>query len=236
MEFKGGKRITTLVKAVPGIHWEERRGTQEEAIEYCKKDGRWQEDGTKKEHDKDSNQGKRTDIEKLMDSVKIGQGELELFENHPSVYFRYPKSVDRYRALITTRALPQFQVRDCRWYYGLPGTGKTRAALEEFPNAFILTQGNTGYWWTGYEGQTEVIVDDYRGGMSTSFLLRLTDGYRVQVPVHGGQVFLMAYTIIFTSNGTIDEVLRDPCLESNAAFKRRVPIIKLFERSNEQSI
>ena len=37
IEFKNAKRLSTLKKINPRIHWEIRRGNQKAAIQYCKK-------------------------------------------------------------------------------------------------------------------------------------------------------------------------------------------------------
>jgi RNA helicase len=47
--------------------------------------------------------------------------------------------------------------RDCRWYYGKAGAGKTRRAVAEFPEAYMKLSNK---WWDGYQGQQAVILDD----------------------------------------------------------------------------
>ena len=45
----------------------------------------------------------------------------------------------------------------CLWYWGAPGTGKTRKATAEHPDAYKKLQNK---WWDGYQGQDVVILDD----------------------------------------------------------------------------
>lgn len=48
VEFASAKTFTAVTKAAPkGIHWEYRRGSQKQAIEYCMKDGEFTELGDK---------------------------------------------------------------------------------------------------------------------------------------------------------------------------------------------
>jgi len=58
-EYDFSKKIAALYKKWHGAHIEPRKGSQEEAIAYTKKEGDWTEFGTKK------TAGRRTDIERV---------------------------------------------------------------------------------------------------------------------------------------------------------------------------
>lgn len=56
-------------------------------------------------------------------------------------------------------------------------------------------------WFDGYEGQDDVLMDDYQCSMlDREFFLRLLDRYPMQVPVKGGFVEWRPKRIIITSN------------------------------------
>jgi len=93
---------------------------------------------------------------------------------------------------------PSATIRTCKVFYGATGTGKTRRAFEELPNAYWKTP--TTKFWCGYRGQEHVIVDEFRGVIDIAHLLRWVDRYPVIVETKGSARPLMATTFIFTSN------------------------------------
>lgn len=85
-----------------------------------------------------------------------------------------------------------------RWYWGQTGTGKTRTAREEFPDAWV--SGKSLKWWYDYDRHQEVIIDDFRPEYcSFSELLRILDRYPYTVETKGGHRQLLANVIIITA-------------------------------------
>jgi hypothetical protein len=85
------------------------------------------------------------------------------------------------------------------WYYGATGTGKTKRAMEEMPEDRYVCM-DTDRWWEGYDGHSNVIIDDMRKDFCKfKRLLRLLDRYECQVECKGGSRQLRARKIIITS-------------------------------------
>ena len=83
------------------------------------------------------------------------------------------------------------------FFYGKTGSGKTRTAFEEFPKIYTPLSYK---WWEGYEGQTEVLIDDFRKDWCKFHeLLKLLDRYPFKVEAKGSHHQLMATTIIITA-------------------------------------
>jgi len=86
---------------------------------------------------------------------------------------------------------------------GGTGTGKSRIAM--LLSAF-LGQESTYWappdlkWMDGYSGQPLVIIDEFRGGVPPSRILRLVDRYPLQVEIKGGFAQWKPHLVIFTSN------------------------------------
>jgi len=106
-------------------------------------------------------------------------------------------------------------VRSVTVLWGPTGTGKTRRAWELGGVDAYPKIPNTKFW-DGYQGQKAVIIDEFRGDISISNLLRWFDRYPVLVEIKGSSTVLLADTIILTSNldprawyPDIDEPTRD---------------------------
>lgn len=224
VEFKSKKRGTTLYKAFPKVNFEIAKGTAEQNITYCGK----QEVFIKYGEPKIKEQGKRNDINDAMGDIKKGMSEIEIFEKHPAVAFKYLKGMDRYRSLCQKEARKGYNKKEVIVYWGGTRTGKTRAVMEEHPDAFIVSEGVTGFWWTGYDDEEVVLLDEFRGNIPLSQLLRILDGYAVQVSVHGGSKYLNAKKIFITSNVDPELWYKNCDEESKKALKARFNKVKYF--------
>lgn len=121
------------------------------------------------------------------------------------------------------------------WCYGKSGSGKTRWAVETFPdNVIIHNQNSSGrYWFDGYEAQECVILDDIRkGSYQYNDLLSLLDRYKMEVPIKGGHRPWLPKVIVITCPWDPYELWgktkRDGLIEENDNFDqllRRIDIV-----------
>jgi len=84
-------------------------------------------------------------------------------------------------------------------FCGRTGTGKSRrawteAGLEAYP------KDPRSKFWDGYQGQNHIVIDEFRGGIDVSHLLRWCDRYPVRVEIKGSSTCLTAGRIWITSN------------------------------------
>lgn len=172
-------------------HIEPRKGTQEEAIVYCQKEGAWKELGTKKAP------GTRSDLKEAT-SLLRSTGDIEDVKRAmPEVYVRYHKGLEALvrPVLVARRVKPQV-----KWYWGSTGAGKTRRAIIESKEDFYIKDPST-MWWDGYRGQSTIIIDDFRKWhKGYADLLRLLDWNPYYEQVKGGFIHINSPHIIITSN------------------------------------
>lgn len=78
------------------------------------------------------------------------------------------------------------------------------------------------YWFDGYAGESAVLFDDYglTNKVNWCFLLHLTDGYEIRIPVKGSFCVWKPTTVIFTSNTHWHDWY--PEVIDKSAFERRI--------------
>lgn len=103
------------------------------------------------------------------------------------------------RAICSDHEKPVGMVRTCHVYWGPTGTGKSRAAWEAASVDAYPKDPRTKFW-CGYQGQANVVIDEFRGGIDIGHVLRWLDRYPVIVEVKGSSRRLDATDIWITSN------------------------------------
>lgn len=196
VEFKEKVGFNTLKKRFPKVHWENRKGTSQQASDYCKKEGNnIFEEGTM------SAPGKRNDLDKVREQLKSDDATLRhITETATScqsirfaqIYLNYHEQQRNFKPIVT-------------WLYGKSGTGKTyRARADATARGFgdsIHTQMDNCKWWDGYDAHKVVIIDELRSTFCTYVrMLNILDRYPCRIECKGGSRQLLATHIYITSN------------------------------------
>lgn len=216
---------------LPGCHLEVRRGTHEEARQYCRKEESRIPGSLPVEIGDPPAQGSRTDLTALK-SVLIDRGLLGAFETDFTSTVRYYRGFERYLSLIgesRSKDTPQ----EAYYYYGPPGTGKTRAVWESVPDSdrvYACPTSSGKPWFDGYRPgyHTVILVDDYRGQWPVPFFLQFLDRYKLLLPVKGSHIHMGRAKIFVTSNEPIETIYGDQPAVTIAAIRRRFIEIKRF--------
>lgn len=231
LEFARSVRISWLQQqpCIAGSHFERRRGTREQARDYCTKaDSRV--DGPFETGELPNQQpGRRSDILDVKDCIDSGASELEIAETHFSTWSRCFRAIERYRRLRTGTIRRDAPLVD--FVYGPSGAGKSRFASELDTHERTYWKPR-GLWWDGYDSGTHstVILDDFAGNfMSYTDWKRLCDRYPLLVETKGGQVDFMGQRIVITSTKPPSEWWSDKVPVDLAEITRRISRVIHFD-------
>lgn len=197
IEMSRSMRLTWLKTNLPGFetaHLEPRMGTREQARAYCMKpetrigevfeSGDWESGG----------QGTRVDIAALKELVDKGATDEAIWDAMPLMYLKYNRAIKDAKRLKT-------KCRDWKTevivLIGKPRLGKSKYCLDNAPKAYWKQRSQ---WWDGYEGQEDVVIDDYYAWLPWDTLMRILDRYPLLVETKGGQSNFVAKRVFITSN------------------------------------
>jgi hypothetical protein len=203
--FKRKLRITQLKKLPHGakyFHWEKRRGTREQARDYCMKEDT-REDGPVEIGEMPvSEQGKRSDLHRIAELITGGTPMSEIYadpHNAPAL-IRYGRHFDSYIGrCLQYRPRP---VPDVILFYGPSGCGKTSYVYDTYSSIYRVPAGNN-VWFSGYTGEATILWDDFTGAAShcrLDLFLQATDRYPLQVGTKGSHTSLINKTFCITTN------------------------------------
>lgn len=234
MRFKAAQRSI----GCPTAHIEERRGSRDQAREYCRKldtaagpfieYGEWRDVG----------QGARNDLQEVARLVADGASLAQLAGSHPVQVIKFGKGI---ASLIQLNAPKRRDRTELYLHIGVSGAGKSFSANNEWraehPDWSIYWfNWQNGWWWDGYHGEQVVIIDNVppaknNGGkpfMSYDALCRLADEYDLQVPVKGSMANFAAKRIYITS--TANYASWWPDRSDYKELERRLTKIRRYSR------
>lgn len=217
----------------PRFHLEPARGSLESNVEYCSKSESRDTDAGFGfiEHGErstcegtGSGSGTRTDLAVIAKRLRDGESESSIAEDHPASYIMYTRGI---RSLAQQYVHRRSFKSIVYWYWGPTGTGKTRAAAEEAPDAYWKSSAHQ--WWDGFDGTSDVIIDDYRASFCQfNELLRLLDRYPYQVQYKGGCMQFCARKIFITAPKDPRSCWDSRTEEDIAQLERRIDHVKYF--------
>lgn len=216
--YKNGKTWPTMEKKLPkGTHFERADKSATINQKYCSKEGDFQEWG------EIPIQGKRNDIVRTREALEDGtslRGVISGATNCQSIQYalKWLTYLEQERKWKT----------EVHWYYGSAGSGKSKKAFEENPDAYWCTKNNE--WWDGYDGHSTVIIDDMREDFCKwQELLRICDRYPLKVAIKGGFRSFLAQKLIITSPKSPKEMYQYRTKEDLHQLHRRVDVIINFD-------
>lgn len=207
LECAGQKARRTLSKAFPRAAFFPAKGSAEQNITYCSKEGKFFEDGenplTPAEDGSLKGQGRRNDIHRVKQIIAEGGGMADIIDECSS-YQSLKAGELLLKYAEPTRAVKPVVV----WIHGPTGTGKSALASEIAPDAWWTAKSLK--WWDGYDAHANVVIDDFRADYCTFHeLLRILDRHPYRVETKGGSRQLLATRVVITSPYPPENVYRE---------------------------
>lgn len=215
--LKRKQRLTGLKKLLPDqVHLEVMRGTLEHNARYIRKEG-----GPIEQFGSAQNGAGHTKVaEDIMLQIREGKSDLDIMAAIPSA-FHAQRNMESFRFKWQAKQAQEWRNLEVRVYWGDTGVGKTKLARSMMPNCFMIHL-SAPEWWDGYDGHTELLIDDYDSGISCVRLLNILDGHPCRLPVKGGFRWALWTKVFITSNSPPVEWHAKAKTVHHAAMMRRI--------------
>lgn len=165
--YKNPQYLDSLKNKIKRWHLEPQWADNDSvAINYCKKENVAFTFG------EPPRQGKRNDIELVYEKVKAGTNVDEIVMEFPSVYNQCHRTLHKMEDILMRKKYRNSMTQG-EWLFGPTGVGKSKYAFSDLENTYIYPYDNG--WWDAYRQEKIVVIDEFRGQLTFSELLRMVD-------------------------------------------------------------
>lgn len=173
-----------------------------------------------------SSQGKRTDLNALIEGVRAGRSWVDLLADNAHTLARFDRFFDRLRREIVPHRTEAPRVIIIT---GPTGTGKSHYArtLHPLGEEAVFRKNPDSRYWFDYKGQPIVSIDEFTGQIPYTTLLQLCDKYPTSVPTFNFMEKFVSSTIVITSNVEFENWFP---LQDLSALRRRVTSFLRFDQ------
>lgn len=233
----GAVQMTWLkTRGFARAHLAPAKGSLQVAIDYCKKDGDFEEFG------EFVTQGTRTDLWDFKRRIEKDEIPVEIAEDpaHFTTYIKFHNGLEKYshhhqaKRIRVDRRMPKVYIR-----IGDSGSGKTRWLDDEFGlDGWARMPNPTGNWWitpTVSRART-VLIDDVGPAKvpKVEEFLEWTDRYPLEFNSKGGHLWWKPENIVFTSNVHYLGWWKNLTDHHKVAVERRIYRIDLVYKDQEE--
>ena len=150
--------------------------------------------------------------------INFGMFMKEIANTHPGLYRRYHKAF-KYDQMIRKDRHRTWKT-EVYILCGPTGIGKSAWCMEKAPNAFWKQRGEL---WCDYDGQEDVVIDEFDGWLPLETMAGLMDHSPMMVETKDGATHFMAKRIFITSSlKSWEDFYNWPSEERKKGFKWRI--------------
>ncbi len=199
IELKKAVRLSRM-KTLFGdrYHFEARRGTQAQAIAYCKKAESRLANGFVWTYGSPKRGGTAGKFSDVVTALKNGMDIEEAEDQFTEHFVMWKDKLQDYALKI--KGIRNWAT-DIHIYVGKSGTGKTYTAQHEDEDYYVVPWPMGGrWWWPGYTGQNTVVMDEFRHQIKLDVMLKMMDRYDWHLESKGRNFHFCSKKIIITTN------------------------------------
>lgn len=246
LEDTKAMRFTSVKKTFPSMHIEPTKGNKNQAEDYIKKRGRFEEKGEQVIYvnqigEIKGSQGSRRDLEIIEELILQGKTPCEIMDMSFS-YRRYEKMIkDAYFAK-RNKETPFVRSVTVVYHVGESGSGKTFVA-----NKIVEKHGEDSLYFVNdyqnggmdlYNGQPFLFMDEFRGQIPFFQLLAWLDCYKVQIHARFSNAYSLwnevhISTVLPPENLYSNMVLENRDIDTKAQLFRRISTIVYHWKEND---
>lgn len=198
--YHNATTFDSVKKQFPRAHIEAVKGTPEQNIAYCSKEGDFIEVGERPVTQKRKGELGKEYWDEVVKKAKTGA--MEEIDSHVFLrHYRTLKSIEK----DYMPSVPDADDTCGIWYYGDTGSGKSRTAREKYPNPYLKMCNK---WWDGYQKQPFVLMEDFdKAHIHLGHHLKLwADRYAFLAESKGSAHQIRPLVFIVTSNYHPEEI------------------------------
>lgn len=233
--FRNAVEFKSLQKPFYGAHIEAAHGSNQENLDYIRKQGKWEQDEKKEtnipetfeeygELPPDRAEGKK-ETEQIYAMIKDGASDFEILEAYPNAMNKLDKVSRTRQTILYENYKNVFRELDVTYIWGAAGVGKTRSVMDKYSYGNVYKVTDYMHPFDGYVWEDVLLLDEYRSNFTIGDLLNFLDGYPLVLPCRYANKQACYTKVYIISNIPLEQQYPNIQAEQPAtwaALKRRI--------------